>query len=294
MKITFSISHSVLVFLVILFSEASSQSIIDRLTFQSTLDKKTVPAPANFQANFPSNRENSFSVDIALRINAVPNKFLKDKELGPFIEYHRNTEIEKEQSVFKIGVSYDFNFGDLAVRESVPVLLGKINYMKDWQDSLQSLQANAMFTTLFRQKGLNPYFFWIPNISSRFGVVEFIYEPDVGIEFQYTQKSTARTANGTVIRFVGQIKSVLYPFALQLKKRLSIPIGYTYRHIIVDNENLEEDEYQLFQAGVEVILFEGSNSKHKAGIALTYTYGEDPANGFKKQEVTRLTLTMKL
>lgn len=245
------------------------------------------------QLTFSKEKENFYQVDIAFRLNVVPEDLLSRVEIGPFFEHHRNTQIDKEQDVLKAGASLDINFGDLSKQSWIPVLMGKANYMADGVKNSDSFQGNVIVTALFRGKKLDPKYFWVPNIAVRLAGFEFTYEPSFGLEYQFTDKSGAEPSDGSVVRFLGQIKGVLHPFAVQLKKRLALSAGFDRRILVSDSQNLE-DNSTLFKAAAEIILFGTGSSKRRAGVSLTFVKGQDPSNGFQNQEFTNIAFTLKL
>ena len=100
-------------------SKANDPGLVDRIQEfveryqislrQSVIDRNAIEKPAMFQFVHPSDGEDSYSIDFGLSASLFP----KESELvpaqhwfiGPTVEYHRQTQIKKEQDNFQAGLT---------------------------------------------------------------------------------------------------------------------------------------------------------------------------------------------
>lgn len=91
--------------------------------------------------------------------------------MDPYIEYHKNTLIDKTQDNWQAGVSSEWQSNDMSRSSWSPIFITAVKYNEDKVKKNTSFQGNIYFTPLFKNKGNKPEYFWIPNNTTDFGKV---------------------------------------------------------------------------------------------------------------------------
>jgi|SRR6267378_2676828 len=260
---------------------------LDRLLVRQSLDTKQVAEPAFFNFVAPSGKSTWLSIGLGIKYDASP---ASNWELGPFIEYAKSTEIEKEQSIFKAGVSYDWTILDLAENISSPLLIGKTNYNRDGIKETDGLQFSASFTILFRGKGKKPDYFYIPNIVSNLGAFDFLYSPHLGFEYEDIMRAKGNSTSATISRILGKVQISIYPFSESLENKFEILSDFTFRHDIVNQTPSTDKDHPILKLNLNYYLLKDAKAKKSIGVGIAYINGEDPAAGFDQQQLVKLSL----
>ncbi len=278
---------SVLPFFAVLVANGQTLFSWDRLLVKQSLDTKLTSEPAYLNFIAPSGKSTWLSIGLGIRYDASPTP---NMELGPFIEYSKSTEIEKEQSNFKAGASYDWTIFDLAENSSSPIVVGKTNYNRDGIKETEGLQFSSSLTVLFRGKGKRAEYFYIPNIISSLGVVDFLYSPYLGFEYEDIIRTKGNSTSASISRILGRMLVGIYPFSDSLDNRLEVLSDFTFRHDIVNHTASEDNDHPILKVSANYYFLKDAKTKKSVGIGVTYINGEDPASGFDQQQLVRLSL----
>lgn len=268
------------------------------ITLRQSFDSKTDKAkPANITYTNPDDGDESWLVNIALGYDLTP-----DSEeiiiINPYIEYHRNSLVDKEQYNWETGVFAEWQTQDIFTKKWSPVLIGAVRYNDDRIGGVQSLMSNLYFTPLFRGKGMKPEFFWLPNTAVKLGkAFRFIYTPYLGLETENRIQTDNSDASGSIYRGYFSISStvVFFPDHEVLKDRLEIDLDWQYRYILGENvAAITQDDYRYFNISFNYILYRASDGKRIVKLGIDYTTGENPAKNFQDQTFYALSLKVRL
>jgi hypothetical protein len=260
----------------------------DRLQIRESLDTKLVPQPAFLTILMPEDKERTTSAGIGLQYT-LGNDVL---EWGPTLEYAKNTATDKEQDSLKAGLAFDWHAGDLIERPVIPLLRGKASFARDGVKDTEGLQFFTSVTPLFRARGGDPRYWYVPNIQSLFGRVAFLYSPSIGFEHDNVSSAPTDAATGSVTRWywrVGTLVSAGGP----TRDRVEITVDFASRDDIAGD--LADGTHDFFQSGINVFFYRVKDDKRDraAGIGFAYVNGEDPTKGFQAQTFKRVSFILR-
>lgn len=265
-----------------------------RESFNSKSDKAK---PASITYTNPEDGDESWLINIALGYDLTP----ESEEIiivNPYIEYHRNSLVEKEQYNWEAGVFAEWQTQDIFVKKWSPVLIGAVRYNDDRIGNVQSLMSNLYFTPLFRGKGMKAEYFWLPNTTVKLGkAFRFVYTPYLGVETENRIQTDNSTASGSIYRGYFSISSsvVFFPEHEVLKDRLEIDLDWQYRYILSENiDALTQNDYRYLNLSFNYILYRASDGKKIVKLGFDYTTGENPARNFQEQTFYALSLKVRL
>ncbi|TSE04004.1 hypothetical protein [Aquimarina algiphila] len=265
-----------------------------RKSFQSKNDKAE---PAIITYSNPKEKEASWLINGAVGINVLP-KTKKVLTLSPYIEYHRNTLIDKEQDNFQTGLALEWQTSDISTNGWTPVLISSIKYNNDNIKDISSFQGNIYFTPLFKGKALEAKYFWLPNTTVNFGkLFQFVYTPYLGLENENRISTEENIDEGNIYRGYFRISSniLLFPINEKLKNRFEFNVDWQYRYNFSENiQSLNTSEHQYFTTSFNYIFFKTDDDKKSAKIGLDYVNGENPTKNFEEQSFYAISLKIKL
>lgn len=266
-------------------------SFHDRVTLQSTSEKKFAPAPAQFGATWPDTGSSSYAIDASFKLNVVPLQHVSTLLAGIQIDVHRNTLVDKKTENYKIGSFYDWTVASLNKHPASAVVFGKANYSRDVPGKKGSAEFSLWATPLFRAHFRRPQYFFVPNIiSSLTQLLDFTYEPIVGVEAARVRvDSTDEWSN--VLRVAGKITGTVYLWPKTHDDRISLSAGAEHRSVLVDPGHLESDDYDLYSFTGSLVMIK--TSEVEFGVALTHKNGADASKGFMEQSFTSFTYTLR-
>lgn len=275
---------------------ADAPSLWSRITLQQTLDKKAVPEPAALAFLFPAGGEKSYSIQAGLRLDLAPTAIEDYLELGPFLEYSRNTDLKNEQNSLRAGVSADWTTTDLANHPWTGIVTGKVNYARQPKKDSDSFQASAMLTFLPRGMVDHAGPYWIPNTRLLMGPVYFTMGPYFGVEYERVFKAKETTAEGSVVRLAGRLQVALQGRPESGLDRFEALTEFEYRRDIHDSTSNVERDHGLFRTGLTYYFLKpaSDDDKKNVGLSIQYSNGSDPAKGLERQEFTQLSLRVRL
>ena len=218
-------------------------------------------------------------------------------DIGPYLEYRLLTNIKKPQNVFMVGLSTDWETRDPEAEEQKwsAVLIFRVSYKNDLERSTKSVQTNMLFTPVGQDRGGGLRNIFVPNVATQFGsAVEFTYSPSIGLEHEGVVRAANESLEGSVVRAVTGVRADLLPLPSQLSRRLELNLEYSY---VYDLKNPDDPDrlnrgHRLVIADANV-WFVRTDAGRLAGVSLKYTSGESPSVGFRSQQLTELTFSVK-
>jgi|SRR6185436_6094060 len=268
-------------------------SWLDRITLRESLDDKKVPQPAFFTLTKPHDAKSSYTAGIGLRIDLAPDRVSDKLQLGPFLEYAKNTETKKEQDNLKLGLSTDWTVRDISQERITwtPIVVGKLNYARDHIKKTTSAQATILLTPQPRAHAFDKAFWYYPNIQTDLGPVRFLYSPSIGLEDSDTLRAATSAEERNIVRAVGRFAITLTLNNDFLKDKLEYNLDLSYRR---DLSSTTDRGHRFLQHTLNVFFFRDTDTDRSAGIGAAYVTGEDPSKGFQAQQFIRLGLVIRL
>ena len=282
----------------IAFSTYSQDKFIDRFTLRQSFQSKNDKAEAAvFTFAKPKHKEDSWLLNAAIGYN-----LLKYNEstltLDPYLEYHKNTLIDKVQDNWQFGISSEWQSRDLSQKKWSPIFITAIKYNDDKVKKNTSFQGNIYFTPLFKGKAKDPKYCWIPNNTSDFGkVLQFSYSPYIGLENENRLKTEKDSSAGNIYRVLFRITSTisLFPKSEKLKGKFEYNIDWQYRNNFSENvDDLINIEQKFLVSSFNYTFFSVDEGKKSAKIGFDYTNGENPTKNFEQQSFYAISLKVKL
>lgn len=191
---------------------AQYPSWLQRVTIRESLDSKKVPQPAFLTFLFPSGAKRSYTSGIGARADMAPARVSDYLELGPFVEWAKNTETKKEQDMLKAGAAADWTAWDLTQRTWTPILTSKLHYARDHIAQTTSAQFNLYATVQPRGHGLAKKYWYVPNAPTRIGPIITLYSPSAGIDDDNTLRGTTNEPRN-IPRAYGRFAVLVTPSA---------------------------------------------------------------------------------
>ncbi len=261
---------------------------------QNTNVKKDIAQPAFITFTKPDDGPGTYQIGAGILAGIVPGTGF---DLDGLLDYQRNTAVDKEQDVFKTGVTGYWRPLDVVAQGNSPLISFRTNFKNDGVKGNRGWQYAAGYTHLFAGRHTVP----VPNQPFRFGSpsgnrvagLELIYFPYAGLEVDSVLNAPTDAAKGTATRAVLQLNVALYPAPLKDKSPVELLAGYTYRADLKDTTNQTDDSHPLFT--FEANYFPIQNPKRgEIGFGISYTNGEDPDEGFERQAYWQFTLKFRL
>lgn len=282
----------------------NAQSKIERLTLrQSFQSKNELAEPAVISFSKAQGKSASWLLNAAIGYNF--ENLTKNSNNGifiisPYFEYHKNTIVDKEQDNWQAGVSAEWQIRSIGVEWAKwsPMFIIAAKYNDDIVKKNNSFQGNLYFTPIFRGKGQDPKYFWIPNISSKFGKkIQFTYSPYVGFENENRINTSELSEKGDIYRvYFRVVASILfYPNPKNRNKGFEVNGDWQYRNNFSENvQNLTTREHIYFTSGLNYIFYSGNDGSRNAKVGIDYVNGENPTKNFEKQSFYAISLKVKL
>ncbi len=266
----------------------------DRLTIRESFqNKRDKSDPAFFNIIIPSEGNHFYNLSVAIGYDIVKGKLEKCLEFHPFVEYKRSSKEGGEQNLLLIGGSFDYTTSGVVKHPAAAVILGKLNYKNDKISHSEGIQIRLSATPLFRGKGGNPAYFYIPNNTSKFGeVFRFEYTPHIGLEYENILKSENPEQEGNILRLLMKVRASILLLPKIFKKRIEFSFNYYYRYDLIDEIEENDNRHSFLKASLFFKFFKKGNKA--AGFGFDYVYGEDVNKGFQKQDFYQATLKLLL
>lgn len=269
-------------------------------SFQSNQDKLK---PAVISFTIPNKKESSLLINAALGIDVVPLLFDETKELislFPYIEYNRNTMIDKDQNQLSSGLYFEWIL-ESEKSKFMPVITSTVKYSNDYVSKIESLQGEFFIAPTWTRVGISNNNWYVPGNFVKIdksGVFGFEYVPYFGIELDQRFRAKADSLKGNITRFVFKIESILHFFpkideaGKFLYYYVEMNLGYQYRNVLFHSAEGFVWNSHNFCASLNYIF--SKNDKTNESIGIDYVNGPDPTKAFEDQNYFGLSLKVKL
>lgn len=274
--------------------------LVKSLQSKSNKDEKK---PAVFSLTIPDEKDASYLINGALGLNWIglfADPTLTESELHTFVEYNRNTLIDKEQNQFQTGLSFQsvINLNYIGL---TPTINANAKYVNDFIKEVESFQSSFIVSPKITGVKNTPGKFWVPDNIVAFGSnkpIQFEYIPAIGIETESRADSDNETLNGDKVRLLYKFEANFYLFKKTDDKgrlesyRLILSVDYQFRNEFYDDteDNLENGNF--LQCGANYSLLKNKNIEVKVG--LDYVNGANPSEAFEEQDYYSLNLKIKI
>ena len=273
-----------------------------RFSFHETFTGKPTarpvrPRPASFSVLLPGDTTASYSVRSSMRVNLGSESVDRQIDVGPYVEYRLLTNIRKPQNVFIVGLATDW-----ATREAEgeggrwsAVLVASINFKNDFERATKSMQMNLLFTPVASDQGTGLGNIFRPNVPTQFGsALEFTYSPSIGFEQEDVLRAGDQSLDRTVVRAVSGVRAELLPLPSRLSRRIELNLEYSYVYDLMELAGPSglNRGHQLVTADANV-WFVRTDAGSSAGMSIKHTNGENPRKGFRQQQLTEITFSVK-
>ncbi|MDI9877975.1 hypothetical protein [Flectobacillus longus] len=280
------------------FSTQAQNKVVDRFTIRKSFQTKEDWAkPAVITFTKPQEKSASWLLDMAIGYSAYhhPQGTLS---VIPYMELHRNTLIDKPQSVWIGGVATEWRMNSLEHKKWSPILVQSFKFMEDKVKQNASFQSNFYLTPVFAFKDMNPKYFWIPNHPVSLGSrLSFVYTPYIGIENENRTYTETHLSAGNIYRAFGRISTdiTFYPSNNSLKGKLDLSLDWQYRYNYYQTvSDVKNSTQQFLNTSLNYTFFTSSDGKKMSQIGFDYTIGENPTEGFEKQSFYTVALKFRL
>ena len=282
-------------------TEAVGQ-IWERLTFQDSFSgkfsgKARRVRPASFSVLLPGDTTASYSIRSAMRVDFGFESLGQKIAIGPFVEYRLLTNIKKPQNVFMVGLSTDWQTRDAEAEDKKwsAVLAARVMYKNDFERSTKSVLTDLLFTPVAKVRGGGLSNLFLPNVATQFGsAVEFTYSPSIGLEHESVVRTADESLEGSVVRAVTGVRAELVPLPSHWSRRLELNLEYSYGYDLQETaEPYQLDRGHKLVTADANVWFLKTDAGTLAGVSLKYTNGESPKTGFRQQQLTELTFSLK-
>ena len=264
------------------FKEWYSNNVKIRQSLESSDLQKE---PAQIQMTILDKDTISYLMNIGMSINL--NKLESPEFLSTInVEYHRNTQIKKEQNNFQVGYGYNWKFFNK--KNTNYHLLGDIKYVKDNIDTTNSLGGNVLCTWLKDESRIN----WNTNNFFNSNKESYFLSFFFGGQYQYIFNSGNSNLKGFILRplyTANFVFSINNSDELPYNPILSLSAVYTGRYDIINSTKKTEGYTHLLKTGVDWYLV---YEPIKVSLGFSFNYGSDPIQGKKDQKYWLLSLNL--
>ena len=275
-----------------------ARSVFDRIALRRYYQcQNSQAAPAVITYYNPKNNDASWMLSAALGINVLPDTDVVIS-LSPYLEYHRNTLIDREQDNFQAGLALEWQMRDMFEKKWSPILISSVKYNQDNENRVTSFMGNYYVTFLFKGKAMNPKYFWLPNTRVNFGkAFQFVYTPYIGLENENRSAVDITADEGSIYRAYFRVTSNirLFPKHETLADRIEFNIDWQYRYNLSETvDNLITSDHQYFSASFDYLFYTSEDGRKVVKIGFDYTNGDDPSKNFEDQSFYALSLKVRL
>lgn len=279
--------------------EKSLADAIDRFTKeyglkirQSIKDQNQISKPATFQWVSPSDSDDSYSVDIGASINLLPatSTLIDQWYIGPSIEYHKNTLSTASKDSLLAGANFIYSEGVSFDHEGkmdpwMDYIYGSLLYKDDHIHAKDSFFSDLNYAPLSLRLFIGLRKPLIPDL------LEFAWQPSVGIQFERSEDVDRTGNSGDALRGRASVDAAFYPFSSALDNRLELIGTFTYWNRMSDSGAYAERSKNLsaFKATANWYLDE----KDHFAIGLDYVEGDNPQEAFFDDETWKLSLKIQ-
>lgn len=254
--------------------------------------------PAKIIFTVPKNDTNSYLIDINIKLNS--NKIFNYDlsggnyliDLYPFVEFHRNSLIEKKQYNFKYGVgaffltrsliggnfnlAFNLNFGDSR------------NYIKNEWSYQTTLYSTFNFNKTFLKYifSENPVF---KNIG-KFRLLSYKITPIFGLENKNIYMSNQDSIKGNLAINIYRLQGSLY----LVEKFIQLTADLEWRNVFTNNTSNSQKMYNKKSFSFVFNFLKTLTEKIDFSFGVEYVKGESPLDGLTYQEYWAYSFRLKL
>jgi hypothetical protein len=272
---------------------AQRASVHIRQSFE-TAEKKG--KPADFSFTLPDNGDDSFIIDGAIGLMIPVNSI---QSLSPYIELHRNTQIEKEHFTAGYGAVYNTRFNTGLLVDANHYINLSVKWHEDREQDLNSFRARLRWSP-FIIPILNPPFDWLLPTTDDWAYIgnnqnfHITHNIAAGFEHQENVNPDDELNNGSLSRFFGQYTLTLIPFADEFDEKVYFDLNLEQRWELRSSIETElKDSHTYFDISGNYIIA-GTMNAAKAVLSVTRVYGENPWTGLRKQAFTKVSVKVKI
>ena len=295
--------------------EAAEKSLLDQAADYVQLREGTdgknelLSRPAQFVFVAPSKGDSTIAADLAaVGTFSIPLKAADSEiQLGPTIEYHRNTAPKKEQDSLRTGGALSAIIGDIAEDGVLPAHSLQLSptYLRDNEKDEESFLAtfdyipiaNLRYFPVGRIRGIAGSDPKTETWDWRYLRVRWL--PVVGFDFQDVLRTNtpkdptvAKAPTGSELRLYASLSIGLYPFAEALDSQLELQVSRDQWFGVYETNGVHpgDDTRGLFQTSLTYFL----DSEQRIGVAVSYVDGQNPRQGKPDQTYWQLSLKGRL
>jgi hypothetical protein len=259
--------------------------------FQSQDDKSE---PAVFSITLPAKGENSYLVNTGIaydlvRITHAGTDNVKTT-FSPFVEYNRNTLIDKEQNSYTVGIANNYILGKYtAAQRKVRYFFldNALSYQRNRADTTHSLIITS-YATMVRS-GISDAI-WLQTPKTVYKGLSYFLSVSAGPEYQYRFEGPDSLKGG-----IGRIFYTVEGRLLQkLHGELGDPfvelrISNTGRYDVLNSSDTKEGYLPLFVP--ELLIY--PSLTYNFSIGFSYNAGSDPIAGLRDQRFFLFVVNFK-
>lgn len=255
---------------------------------QSAYDKNKFSKPGSIQYTNADDGDTAYSIDMGISLVAMEtDKWL----IGPKVEYHRNTNIEKEMNTLMIGITGSYRLGsptsdpNLGDVRATPMVWadGNLEYKRDGVTDAKSWQIKHVFNPLYAP--------WA--IGTRRGSDNIQWGIDTGAGFEYEDIfSGSNDKDGETLRGTARLGVVVYPLFKAFHTRVEAGISLQYWHEFTQSGDFDDgnDDFDKIITYLNYFLDED----HTVGLSLSQVNGENPSTGLLDQSFTQIGFVIQI
>ena len=196
-----------------------------------------------------------------------------------------------------VGLSTDWQTreADAEDKKWSAVLAARVIYKTDYERSTKSVVTDLRYTPVAEERGGGLSNLFLPNVATQFGsAVEFTYSPSIGLEHESVVSAADESLENSIVRAVTGVRAELVPLPSHLARRLELTLEYSYVYDLQETAVPDQLDrgHQLVTADANV-WFLKTDDGTLAGVSLKHTNGESRKLGFRHQQLTELTFSLK-
>ena len=223
---------------------------------------------------------------------------------SPFVQFDRNTLIDKEQFNYSAGIAYTNNWLDYEEfysaheeerRFNVPLNL-VTSYRKDRELNIESIQTSLYFTpqmnSIDKDKKLVKTGYFKPLIKGRLAILT---DTKLGLEHDYIYNNANAGFEGNFLRTYSK---ALLGMALVEKGEyyFTTAIDVQYRYALERPDSFVENSFALWTFSISWKPFPLNidNRNISPSVSIMHQNGEDPSKGFANQAYWAITFDITI
>ncbi|MDN5213260.1 hypothetical protein QQ020_14420 [Fulvivirgaceae bacterium BMA12] len=280
-----------------------SKMILERITIIETFqDKLKKSEPATFSYTNPGDTSKStYLLDLAIGFNIVKSP---KSTLAINGEWHRNTQIDKEQKKDLHGMTWNLGISNTDCRWWAIDKNTSLKYSNDRIKNTEGWVFTSYFAPIFSSKFpgiLRPNDVHPPEAKHPKFAKIFQYSYDVLGGFEHRETvSKIDSLDGGITSGYFRFKATIYPASALIGNILEIYYDYTYRsdwrsNTFEDTRNREIKKYG-FNLKFKIKISDRNDKKIKDAelkVGWEHVNGEDPIVGLEDQEFDKISLKFK-